>query len=148
MYDVSQMAPAAGIESGVSNDAAADLWRNTLSAIPTSYGRLTYLSQVRDHNSGRYEHHGLALVFGADQAHHALRRTHLRCFHEWMSLNLMQQKADLVGYIASLGLDQAQVLQSWTEMQHWRQLVPAAVHGAERKQFIEEMKLLIRLLGS
>ena len=32
--------------------AAADLWRNTLSQIPTTFGRLIYLASLRDQNTG------------------------------------------------------------------------------------------------
>lgn len=45
---------------------AEDLWRRTLSGIPSIYGRLAFLASLRDVNTGRYEHHGLAMIFGAE----------------------------------------------------------------------------------
>ncbi len=53
--------------------AASDLWRNTLSQIPTVYGRLVYLASLRNPNTGHYGHHGLSLVFGEDEANRALK---------------------------------------------------------------------------
>ena len=59
------MAGESKSELKLERGAAADLWRNTLSQIPTLFGRLVYLSSLRDSNSGAYEHYGLAKVFGA-----------------------------------------------------------------------------------
>ncbi len=50
---------APGLERG----AAADLWQRTLAQIPTLFGRLVYLCSLREQNTGRYEHFGLAQMF-------------------------------------------------------------------------------------
>ena len=52
------------INAALDRNAASDLWRNTLSQIPSVFGRLVYLASLRNANNGRYEHHGLALVLG------------------------------------------------------------------------------------
>ena len=90
--------------AGVAFDrsAAADLWRNTISQIPSVFGKLVYLASLRNPNNGAYEHHGLALVFGEDEANKALRNSHNKVFAEWLSFNLEQQKADLDLYISGL----------------------------------------------
>ncbi|MDP1532609.1 MAG: hypothetical protein Q8L92_03395, partial [Rubrivivax sp.] len=46
--------------------ASDDVWRRTLRQIPTVYGRLVYLAQRRSPDSGLYEHHGLAKMFGEE----------------------------------------------------------------------------------
>src|SRR5579864_8729114 len=79
--------------------AAADLWRNTLSQIPSVFGRLVYLSSLRNQNTGAYEHHGLALVFGPEESNRALKKSHSQAFAEWLSFDIEQQKADLDLYI-------------------------------------------------
>ncbi len=90
--------------AGVAFDrsAAADLWRNTISQIPSVFGKLVYLASLRNANSGAYEHHGLALVFGDDEANKALKNSHSKVFAEWLYFNLEQQKADLDLYISCL----------------------------------------------
>ena len=60
------------------HNAMADLWKNTLSQIPTAYGRLSYLASLRDPNSGIYRHHGLAAMFGRDESSRALRQSQRR----------------------------------------------------------------------
>src|SRR5215204_3664782 len=77
---------------------ASDLWRNTLSQIPSVFGRLIYLSSLRGLNSGVYEHHGLSLVFGPRAANEALKQSHDDVFREWLNFELHQQKADLDVY--------------------------------------------------
>src|SRR5271170_3371121 len=91
--------------------AAADLWRNTVSQIPSVFGRLVYLASLRNPNNGCYEHHGLALVFGEDEANKALRNSHTAVFAEWLSFNLEQQKADLDLYITGLFEDKRVVVE-------------------------------------
>ena len=44
--------------------AASDLWRHTLSQIPSVFGRLVYLSSLRNPNTDSYEHHGFSQMFG------------------------------------------------------------------------------------
>ena len=128
--------------------AASDLWRNTLSQIPSVFGRLVYLSSLRNSNSGRYEHHGLALVFGEDEANKALRKSHSQVFSDWLSFNLEQQKADLDLYLSSLAEDKRTVLATWTRLAPYRHLVPASLRGIERKLYITDLKTLLELLGN
>src|SRR4051812_33121708 len=61
---------------------AADLWRHTLSQIPTIFGRLVYLSSLRDPNTGVYHHYGLAQRFDEESADQTLRESHLKAFSE------------------------------------------------------------------
>jgi hypothetical protein len=136
----------AGFEPGVGAGPVADLWRNTLAAIPAIYGRLVYLSGLRQANTGRYEHHGLALLFGADEAHQALRFSHVRCFREWIGFSLEQKKADLDLYLASFGSEQAAAVRAWNETRSWRNLVPGSIRGGEKKQFLADVDALMALL--
>ena len=52
--------------AALDKSAASNLWRNTLSQIPSVFGRLVYVSSLRNSNNGRYEHHGLTLVYGEE----------------------------------------------------------------------------------
>ncbi len=97
-------------EGRSSQAPAADLWRHTLARIPTLFGRLVYLSSLLSQNSGLYEHPALAQMFGDEQADETLRRSHARVFQDWLCLNLEQQKADLLEYLAELPGDRATAL--------------------------------------
>ena len=127
--------------------AASDLWRNTLSQIPSVFGRLFYLASLRNPNSGRYEHHGLALVFGEDEANRALKRSHSQVFREWLTFNLEQQKADLDLYLSGLNEDKRTVLTTWLELAPYRNLIPFTLRGVEKRLYTADLKALLELMG-
>jgi hypothetical protein len=103
--------PRFKIKGVLERSASADLWRRTLTGIPTAYGRLAYLASLRDQNSGVYRHHGLAATFGRDESTRALRESHERCFMEWLNLDLEAKTADLRDYVSSLEDPPAVVLE-------------------------------------
>jgi hypothetical protein len=125
--------------------AGSDLWRNTLSQIPTVFGRLVYLASLRNSNNGNYEHYGLALVFGEDEANRALKDSHSTVFAEWLTFNLEQQKADLDLYLAGLFEDKRVVVETWVRLAPYQNLIPAAIRGVERRLYINDLSALIEL---
>jgi hypothetical protein len=127
--------------------AASDLWRNTLSQIPSVFGRLVYLASLRNSNSGRYEHHGLTLVFGEEEANRALKRSHSQVFREWLTFNLEQQKADLDLYLAGLYEDKRTVLTTWLDLAPYRNLIPFTLRGVEKRLYTADLKALLELMG-
>src|SRR5215212_8858670 len=82
-------------EMSFDRSPASDLWRHTLSQIPTTFGRLVFLSTLRDPNTGVYAHYGFAQRVGDEAADAALRQSHWQCFSEWLGFSLEEQKADL-----------------------------------------------------
>jgi hypothetical protein len=126
---------------------ASDLWRNTLSQIPSVFGRLVYLASLRNTDSGRYEHYGLALVFGEDDANKALKKSHLRVFREWLTFNLEQQKADLDLYLSEYE-DKRTVLTTWLDLAPYRTLVPVTLRPVEKRLYIADLKALLELLAN
>jgi hypothetical protein len=133
---------------GLDRSVNADLWRNTLSGIPSLYGRLSYLAALRDPNSGRYEHHGLALVFGADEAHKGLRQSHSEVFAEWLQLDLEGQHADLALYLSGLGENRSEVMTTWMQVKHYQTLVPSSIRGLERRLYLANLGALIQLMAN
>ena len=126
--------------------AAADLWRNTLSQIPTVFGRLVYLSSLRDSNTGSYEHYGLAQIFGAKEADKTLRHSHAQAFSEWLNLNLEQQKRDLEEYLSGLEEDVDAILASWIRLAPYRNLIPARSREVERHLYLSDLEVVLELL--
>ena len=126
--------------------AASDLWRHTLSQVPSIFGRLVYLSGLREANSGRYEHHGLALVFGERESDRALKESHNRAMEEWLNYGLEQQKADLDLYLSGLIVDKRTVLDSWLRTMPYRNLPPATIKGPAKKLFLIDLEVLLELL--
>ncbi|MEZ5351629.1 MAG: hypothetical protein R2762_03265 [Bryobacteraceae bacterium] len=133
-------------ERELDRGAAADLWRHTLSQIPSVFGRLVYLASLRDSNSGRYEHHGLALVFGEDVADRTLRESHRRAFSEWLEFGLECQKADLDLYFSDLSTDKRTLLTTWVRLTPYLNFMPARTNAVERRLYVADLEVLLQLL--
>jgi hypothetical protein len=123
--------------------AAADLFKHTLSKIPSVFGRLAYLASLRDANSGTYRHHGLIATFGREESRKALRESHEGVFQEWLDLNLSEKKTDLEDYLKDLEDPRAMVLQHWTHSGIYRSYVPATARESEKVLFSEELEILL-----
>jgi hypothetical protein len=128
------------------HDAASDLWRRTLSQIPSVFGRLVYLAGLLNMNSGRYEHHGLGLVFGEDEANKALKRSHNQAFQEWLNFNIEQQKADLDLYLSSVTTEKKTVLENWIKARPYEHLIPSSIRQTERRLYLADLNAILELL--
>lgn len=125
---------------------AEDLWLRTLSQIPSAYGRLVYLSDLRDDDSATYKHHGLALIFGEEAAGQALSESHMRVFREWLTLGLDQQKADLMLYMSKSPVARGALVENWLRLAPYRNLLPLRASEAERELFLSDLETLLVLL--
>jgi hypothetical protein len=123
--------------------AADDLWKHTLSRIPSVYGRLMYLTSLRDPNSGLYRHHGLSAAFGRDESSKALKQSHEQTFLEWLKLPLADKNRDLLFYLDALEESRLLVVDNWLRSKQYETQVPVSARKVERKLFIHEMELLL-----
>ena len=116
---------------------AAETWRKTLSRIPTRFGRLVFVSSLRDALTGRYSHPPLSQMVGREITARTLCHSHHEIFSEWLGFTLAQQKADLDEYLAEshAPLDLAQ----------YRDLAPATAHQVERQLYLTDLETLLEL---
>jgi hypothetical protein len=105
-----------------------------------------YLASLRDSNSGQYEHHGLAVLFGEEETDRSLRESHSQAFSEWLNFGLEHQKADLDLYLSGLATDKRTLLRTWSRLAPYRNFVPARAGGVERKLFLADLETLLDLL--
>jgi hypothetical protein len=124
----------------------ADVWRHTLLHIPSVYGRLAYLASLRNPNSGQYEHHGLAMMFGADEANRALKESHSKVFSEWLSFNLEEQMADVELYLSDLPEERKTVLRAWTKLEPYKNWLPAGAKKVQRRLYLSDLRTILELL--
>lgn len=124
--------------------AAGDLWKNTLSRIPTVYGRLSYLASLRDANSGLYRHHGLTALFGREESGKALKESHRSAFEEWLMLPMAQKHAELLEYLRSLEDSPNLVLDRWIDQTVYRGLLPDGAREPEVELFSRDLDALLR----
>jgi hypothetical protein len=130
----------------LSDTAAADLWKNTLSQIHATFGRLVYLSSLRDPDTGEYRHFGLAQTFGPDEANRVLHDSHVATFNEWLSYNLESQKADLDFYLSGIDGDRRNILETWVRVQPYRGLIPTFARDMEKELYLHDLEVLLDLL--
>ncbi len=126
--------------------AYADVCRNTLSQIPSAFGRLVYLSSLRNPVTGKYRHHGLSLVFGDEESARALRKRHVQAFAEWLSFDLEQQKADLDLYLSTLSSQTRSVIETWLTLRTYRTFIPSSAKTVEKRLYMAEIDAIIALL--
>jgi hypothetical protein len=126
--------------------AAADLWRNTLSQIPTTFGRIIYLASLRDPNTGIYRHHGLGQLFGEDEMDQTLRASHDQTFAEWLCFTIEQQKQDVEDYLDDVEGDKKAVLATWLRLSPYGNFVPASARDVERKLFNSDLDMILEVL--
>lgn len=128
-------------------EAVDDLWQRTLAHIPSSYGKLVYLASLRNPDTGRYEHFGLAQHPNNADANRALRRSHESIFQTWVNCSLEQKKTDLELYISTIEqVEKEELLDAWLRLTPYKNLVPAAIQGPERQKHISDFEAILGLL--
>jgi hypothetical protein len=123
-----------------------DVWTRTLSQIPTTFGRIAYLASLRDPNTGRYGHFGLAQMYSLEEASEALYSSHRQVFAEWLNFPLARQKEDLEEYLLSLEGERSTVLRAWASLHSYQNLLPAPAGSAEKELFVSDLELILELL--
>lgn len=126
--------------------AAADLWKHTLSQIHTIFGRLAYLSSLRDGNTGVYQHHGLSMTSGQETAGRTLADSHLDCFRVWLAMPLREQLDDLREYFSQQEAELKVIVGAWERLGSYRNLIPAGAAAAERQLFLADLESLLAAL--
>ena len=135
------------MKGALEHSAAADLWKHTLSRIPTVYGRLTYLASLRDRNSGVYRHHGLSTIYGREESAHAMRDSHEQAFAEWLKLGLEAKTADLGEYAGELEDPREVVLKHLATTAASEFQLPDNARPMERKLFHRDFEIAVELLS-
>ena len=137
--------PRSRPKGSLERSAAADLFKHTLSRIPTVYGRLSYLASLRDANSGVYRHHGLFLAFGREESVQALQSSHESLFLTWLTLPIAEKSEDLAAFMATLEDPQATVVKHWKHSRVYRSYIPSSATPAETELFMSELEVLLEL---
>ncbi len=125
---------------------ASDLWKNTLSRIPTVFGRLLFLASLRDSNDGQYRHFGLAQRFSESIAGITLRDHHRQTFEEWLAFPVEQQKADLDTYLASIEGEPKEIVANWIQLGALRNCVPVEAREVEKTLYLSDLDALLEML--
>jgi hypothetical protein len=143
-----EVAPAEAIRavrpSYVDSDAT-DTWARTLEQIPTTAGKLFYVSSLKQDGSERYYHQGLARIYSNEQADRVLRASHEAVFAEWLNFSLEQQYNDLrVHLLASQ--PEPDELKALLEPKTYERFVPLVAEEPERMLYRTDLETVLELL--
>jgi len=128
-----------GSKSRSGREPAAEVWRKTLSQIPTVFGRLVYLASLRDKETNRYVHPSLSFLLGPEDADRTLCHSHHQVFSQWIGSSLAEQKADLDQYVRDTG-GRKYLLQQYGN------LVPPTARDVEKQLYLTDLETLVELL--
>src|SRR5262249_26886406 len=142
--------PRFKLKGGLERSASADFFKNTVSQIPSIYGRLAYLASLRDPNTGNYRHHGLTVVFGREKSNNAMRDTHEKVFQHWLEMPLQEKHQDVADYLESLdtqeSLDPSAVVEYWTRSRLYQTHPPASASDGDKQLFFSHLGMVLEIL--
>lgn len=134
-------------KGALEKSAGADLFRHSLARIPSFFGRLMYLSSLRDPNTGVYRHYGLASAFGRDQSAQALQTNHTRAFRDWIKLGLREKQADVLAYVDTLDDPKGLAVKYWLESQGYIGCIPDSAGKADRALFLDDVPRILKSIS-
>ena len=109
-------------------------------------GRMAYLARLKNPETDKYEHHGLAAVFGEEAAEDALRRSHMDVLEEMLNMSILDQKDDVDRYLEGLPQSARRLLANWDKSKGYEAILPPATSAAQKELFDGNLGLIIKHL--
>jgi hypothetical protein len=128
------------------DEARDDLKNRTLALVPGSLSRLIYLASLRDYNTGRYYHEGLARRFSEEVATEAMASSHREAFQNLLRCSLAELVGELERYVGGTPTEANQVLHTWERLEPYRVAVPAETHPVLAEFFVSNVRVALAIL--
>jgi len=125
-----------------------DFSSQTLAAISSVYGRLYYVSSLKDSNSGRYEHDGLMSLYPENAVQAALSHCHEELFSRILETPLGEQESDLRACLDSAGAKYWDVVENWGETRCFQNMCPEGLPDYLHDLFCSNMGALLAMFSS
>ena len=125
-----------------------DFSSQTLAAISTDFGRVYYVSSLKDEDSGRYEHDGLANLYADNAVQAALSHCHEELFSRILETPLRDQERDLNGCLDAAADRYWEVVENWRETRYFQSLCPEGLPDYLSDLFCSNMSALLAILSS
>jgi hypothetical protein len=120
-----------------------DLTGRTLAAITSEYGKLLYLSSLRDLASGQYRHEGLEALYSTGSVQEALLQAHREVCSRIMEMPLARQEMDLLDSWKGFEAEPEDLIGNWKESEVYRTLLPAGLPDYMRTLFCSNIETLL-----
>lgn len=127
-------------------EAIRDLNDRTLSSLPFRFSRLVYLASLRDYNTGRYYHDGLAERFGEEAAVEAMKQCHREEFQGMAACSVEGLVEHLEAHVTASRADSIQVLDSWDTLEAYRVTIPAGCDRIAKDLYFCNIKVALAIL--
>jgi len=130
--------------------AKEDLQTRTLDPIGYDFGRLIYLSSLRDFSTGEYHHYGLARAYSQTIAAAALSASHAEIFYRLTLSNLATfvEQTERFVHSSATDLDFDKTVAAWETLEAYRVAIPTACDQLTAALFRSNVKVAIALVKS
>jgi len=125
-----------------------DFSSQTLAAISTDFGRLYYVSSLKDSDSGRYQHDGLMSLYPESAVQTGLSHCHEELFSRILETPLKEQERDLRACLVSAGDKYWDVVETWRESRFFQEMCPEGLPDYLNDLFCSNMGALLAIFSS
>jgi hypothetical protein len=125
-----------------------DFSSQTLAAISSDFGRLYYVTSLKDLDSGRYEHDGLMSLYPENAVQAGLSHCHEELFSRILETPLKDQERDLSACLSSAGEKYWNVVESWRESRYFQEMCPEGLPDYLQDLFCSNMGALLAIFSS
>jgi hypothetical protein len=123
-----------------------DFTSRTLAVIPSDFGRLYYVSSLKDSETGRYQHDGLRDVYSEDSVQEALTHCHEELFSRILETPLKDQERDLLKCLDAAGDQFWPVVESWRETKVFTEMCPDGLPSYLNDLFSSNMAAMLDII--
>ena len=128
--------------------ARRDLADRTIAKIRGDFARLIYLASMRDYNTGKYHHEGLACRFTERVAARAIERCHREVFRRVVLCSVKQLVEQLELYANSNCSSPSELVRVWKNLQPYRVAIPMECGPLASRLFISNIRAALAVLES
>jgi hypothetical protein len=130
-----------------SRSVIEDFTSRTLAVIPSDFGRLYYISSLKDPETGRYQHDGLRDVYSDSSVQEALTQCHQELFSRILETPLRTQERDLSSCLHSAGDQIWALIENWRENRVFLEMCPEGLPNYLNDLFSSNMTAMLAILS-
>jgi hypothetical protein len=125
-----------------------DFTSRTLAVIPSEFGRLFYVSSLKDSANGRYQHAGLVELYSEDSVQVALGDCHEELFSRILETPLLEQERDLRKCLDTADDRFWTVVDAWRKDKSFQTMCPEGLPSYLKDLFCSNLAALLAIFSS